>query len=98
MRRFLRLLLPLVAALAMGVVVSDYCFAGPIQRRNHLIKSMPLLDRPYRVGHVYGNTVRRRHYRQLRICGCTHDRCGNRIPVVFPTGVGFWYFFVDAGC
>lgn len=24
------------------------------------IKAMPLLERPYRVGHVYGNTVRRR--------------------------------------
>jgi hypothetical protein len=23
------------------------------------IRSMPMLDRPYRVGHVYGNTVRR---------------------------------------
>lgn len=24
------------------------------------IKQMPILERPYRVGHVYGNTVRRR--------------------------------------
>ena len=24
------------------------------------IKAMPLLERPYRIGHVYGNTVRRR--------------------------------------
>ena len=27
------------------------------------IKSMPITDRPYRPLHVYGNTVRRMHYR-----------------------------------
>ncbi|EMI21595.1 putative secreted protein [Rhodopirellula maiorica SM1] len=27
------------------------------------IKSMPIEQRPYRPGHFYGNTVRRRHYR-----------------------------------
>lgn len=25
------------------------------------IRSMPILERPYRFGHFYGNTVRRRH-------------------------------------
>jgi len=28
----------------------------------HAIRSMHILDRPYRPGHFYGNTVRRRHY------------------------------------
>ena len=27
------------------------------------IKSTPILHRPYRPGHFYGNTVRRRHHR-----------------------------------
>ena len=27
------------------------------------IRSMPILERPNRFGHFYGNTVRRRHYR-----------------------------------
>ncbi len=27
------------------------------------IKSHHILDRPYRAGHFYGNTVRRRHHR-----------------------------------
>jgi hypothetical protein len=27
------------------------------------IKNMPMLERPYRPLHVYGNTVRRRHHR-----------------------------------
>lgn len=30
------------------------------------IRSMDILDRPYRVGHFYGNTVRRRHHSQRR--------------------------------
>lgn len=28
------------------------------------IKQMPILQRPSRLGHFYGNTVRRRYYRQ----------------------------------
>lgn len=31
--------------------------------RQH-IRSLHILDRPYRFGHFYGNTVRRRHRRQ----------------------------------
>ena len=27
--------------------------------KREAIKHMPMLERPYRVGHVYGNTVRR---------------------------------------
>jgi hypothetical protein len=27
------------------------------------IREMPILERPYRAGHFYGNTVRRRHHR-----------------------------------
>jgi hypothetical protein len=27
------------------------------------IRSQNILDRPYRIGHFYGNTVRRRHHR-----------------------------------
>ena len=30
------------------------------------IKSLHILDRPYRPLHFYGNTVRRRHFRQCR--------------------------------
>ncbi len=33
-------------------------------QRRQAIRAMPLLERPYRVGHFYGNTVRRIHHRR----------------------------------
>jgi hypothetical protein len=35
----------------------------PGAERRAEIRSMDILERPYRVGHFYGNTVRRRHHR-----------------------------------
>jgi len=36
--------------------------ANARRARRQTIKSMHILDRPYRPGHFYGNTVRRRYY------------------------------------
>lgn len=36
-----------------------------VGEERQLIESMPILQRPYRPLHFYGNTVRRRYYRQL---------------------------------
>lgn|GEM_PF-3949995 len=38
---------------------------APRQTQRQVIRQMPLLERPYRVGHFYGNTVRRIHYRTV---------------------------------
>jgi len=35
-----------------------------VGRERETIKSMHILDRPYRPFHFYGNAVRRRHFRQ----------------------------------
>ena len=36
---------------------------SPMSAEAQEIRQQPILDRPYRPGHVYGNTVRRMHYR-----------------------------------
>lgn len=41
-------------------------WSGPVIARGPqraAIEATPILERPYRPGHFYGNTVRRRHYR-----------------------------------
>ena len=38
---------------------------APRQMHRQVIRQMPLLERPNRVGHFYGNTVRRVHYRSV---------------------------------
>ena len=35
----------------------------PMSPQAQQIRQQDILDRPYRPGHVYGNTVRRMHYR-----------------------------------
>ena len=35
--------------------------------KRQVIRQMPLLERPNRIGHFYGNTVRRMHYRSVVI-------------------------------
>lgn len=36
---------------------------APRQTSRQAIRNLPILDRPNRFGHFYGNTVRRMHYR-----------------------------------
>ncbi len=71
-----RILLP-IALLALGLTASTAPAAPPVPlaepgwvgviiARGELrdqIESTPILERPYRPLHVYGNTVRRNHYR-----------------------------------
>lgn len=52
-------LLALLLGLAMTPTAAE---AETWAQRRAKIKAMPLLDRPYRIGHFYGNSVRRRHY------------------------------------
>lgn len=42
------------------------------------IESTPILQRPYRPLHFYGNTVRRRHYRGTALPAAAPSRTGNR--------------------
>lgn len=56
---------------AMFLIVSITEIAGPVAaiateraQTREQIREQPILDRPYRVGHFYGNTVRRRHHRR----------------------------------
>lgn len=37
----------------------------PSRAEREAIRQTPILERPYRFGHFYGNTVRRRHHRQM---------------------------------
>ncbi|MBC8873841.1 MAG: hypothetical protein H8E44_30750 [Planctomycetes bacterium] len=62
----------LIIALAGALWMSTAADAQETSRSNNAntrrahrqtIKSMHILDRPYRPGHFYGNTVRRRYYR-----------------------------------
>lgn len=50
----------------------SFAIVGPEARR---IRQLPLLERPNRPGHIYGNTVRRMHYRGHPFpvpCCCSH--------------------------
>jgi hypothetical protein len=59
-----------VTVLAL-VAASQLSLAGTAQAANYgnltrrEIRSMPILERPSRPGHFYGNTVRRNYYRNL---------------------------------
>ncbi|GEM_PF-4194447 len=59
--------------LIVGIILGAFCatppqpvFADPAARAltREEIRSMPILARPNRFGHFYGNTVRRRYHRQ----------------------------------
>ncbi len=58
MRRFLLIVVAAEMLLSWGT------FASQAQARTEMtrteIRTMPIHDRPYRAGHFYGNTVRRR--------------------------------------
>jgi len=72
---FLRLFLLLAALLATAttsfaadplVLPAPNAVRGvPNRVQREAIREMPILERPYRFGHFYGNTVRRRHHRQM---------------------------------
>jgi hypothetical protein len=62
------LLIAIASALWVAPAATSSC---PSQARartassnRQAIKQMPILERPTRAGHFYGNTVRRRYYRQ----------------------------------
>jgi len=56
------LLIAVVLALAVGTMSN--AFANSRQQYREAIRSMPLLERPNRFGHIYGNTVRRIYHRR----------------------------------
>lgn len=66
----MKILQVLVAAGVMAQCVEASAFnpngRGPIIAQGEMreqLEATPILQRPYRPLHVYGNTVRRRHYR-----------------------------------
>ncbi len=51
---------------AGGLLAQEPGWSGsvlPVGSEAQQIRQQDILDRPYRPGHVYGNTVRRMHYR-----------------------------------
>lgn len=66
MRSVLRCLLFVgIAGSAFWVLPATPVSADSAARRltREQIRSMPILERPNRIGHFYGNTVRRRYHR-----------------------------------
>ncbi len=65
MRRALRYLLFVGLAASMFWSVPAPVSADSVARSmtREQIRSLPILERPNRFGHFYGNTVRRRYYR-----------------------------------
>lgn len=66
------LLSTVVAASAQLPVVSPVVEAaaapvGQIRQSERAIKQLPIHQRPNRLGHFYGNTVRRRYYGTLNV-------------------------------
>lgn len=58
------LVLGLVVSLFLSTLGSGTLSANSRQEYRDAIRSMPLLERPNRFGHFYGNTVRRLYYRR----------------------------------
>lgn len=66
MRRFIALALLIVGISTSSAVAQEPDWWGVViapQSIRPQIESTPIIDRPYRPFHFYGNTVRRRHYR-----------------------------------
>ncbi|MCB9922788.1 MAG: hypothetical protein H6822_11440 [Planctomycetaceae bacterium] len=64
--RFVLLVVTVVVIAQTLLSISEVSASGPVIARGaerEAIKSQHILDRPYRPGHFYGNTVRRRHAR-----------------------------------
>lgn len=65
--RILLLLLTIALTVPSVLPVKEASASGPViatGARRAAIKSQHILNRPYRPGHFYGNTVRRRHARR----------------------------------
>lgn len=57
-----------------AVAPSRVSLDGPVAVAEREVKTLPLLERPNRLGHFYGNTVRRLHHGRLCVnCGA-YDR------------------------
>ncbi|TWT43277.1 hypothetical protein [Botrimarina hoheduenensis] len=55
---------------ALGPAVPALSPAVPVRESEAAVQAMPLLERPNRIGHFYGNTLRRAHYDRLCVnCG-----------------------------
>jgi hypothetical protein len=55
-----------LAMLGMQVALGAAAVAEAATMSRKEIREMPIVERPSRPGHVYGNTVRRNHSRQSR--------------------------------
>ena len=59
-----KLVLSFVVLLSLSTLWSGNLLANSRQEYREAIRSMPLLERPNRFGHFYGNTVRRIYHRR----------------------------------
>lgn len=63
MRKVLGLVV-VMASLGAGLAWADNAQASSRREYREAIRSMPILERPNRFGHIYGNTVRRVYQRR----------------------------------
>ncbi len=54
------------SAMQQGNNTAQPMAAASVAQQRETIRQMPLLERPNRPGHFYGNTVRRIHDRRMR--------------------------------
>lgn len=58
MRRFILVFFVLVGASVAGEVQGASFFKVYSAEERAAIRAQPIIERPYRLGHIYGNTVR----------------------------------------
>lgn len=68
------LLLAALLAAPLAVPAQAQTRLGAIRESEASIRQMPIHQRPNRIGHIYGNTVRRRHYGTLFVNRMHSDR------------------------
>lgn len=63
-----------LALLAAPELATAQSAISRVRESEAAVKEMPLIERPNRIGHFYGNTVRRRYYGTLVVNRMHTDR------------------------
>ncbi len=68
------LLLAALVAAPFAAPAEAQTRAATVRQGEAAVRQMPLTERPNRIGHFYGNTIRRRHYGTLFVNRMHSDR------------------------
>lgn len=79
MRRSVMLSFAVLLSL-VSMIYSGEALANSRQAYRETIRSMPLLERPNRFGHIYGNTVRRIYHRRYGALPGQESPAGLQVP------------------